>query len=392
MKKRLIHSLSLRINIILFATITVLGLGFSYGLAYFVEKMVRTMPTNDPTELVEYIIGISISMMYLIFGILAASIILTVKLHLSGLSHIADAAEAISRGDFDAEVPTIHQNTEVKLLRDSFVRMQNSLKQYVQDLRNATEQKVSIERDLEITAEIQRGMLPTNLEDRADIDVHGRQLPAKKVGGDLYDYFVHGASNDYGGIDDYLFFCIGDVAGKGIPASLLMSVIIHMVRNMSRRTTNARRICNSINATIAERNKQNMFCTLFVGVMNLRTGRMEYCNAGHNPPILIRDGKAEYMTPEVNIPIGVERNTKYKAETMYMKHGDILFLYTDGVNEAENINKELFGNEQTLKAVNAASNCTTMKMLTANVQAAVTAFAEGTEQSDDLTLVAIKKS
>lgn len=390
MKKRLLRSLTLRINVILFATITVLGCGFTYGLAYFVDRMVRTMPTKDTTELIEYIIGISMSMMYLIFGILAVCIAITVKLHLGGLKHIAEAADAISKGNFDAQVPTIRQHTEVKLLRDSFVRMQNSLKQYVMELRNATEQKVNIERDIAITAEIQQGMLPTDFEERADIDVYGRLMPSKIVGGDLYDYFVRKASNDYGGIDEHLFFCVGDVSGKGIPASLVMSVTTHLFRNMSRRTTNVRRICNSINATISERNTQNMFCTMFVGVLNLRTGRLDYCNAGHNPPILIRDDKADFMTPEVNIPIGVDGSTHYKSQTMYLKSGDTLFLYTDGVNEAEDVNKQLFGNEATLKAVSAASRCTSMKMLTANVQATVKAFAEGTEQSDDLTIVGIR--
>lgn len=390
-KKRLLYNLGLRINILLFAVITVMGWSFTYGLAYFVDKMLHHAPADDTSEVVDYVIGISMSMMYVMFGILAIAIASVVRLHLNGLSHIADAAEAIANGDFDTPLPKIHQHTEVRMLRDSFVKMQNALKQYVMDLRNATEQKVSMQRDIEITAQIQQGMLPTNLEEREDIDVHGRLTPAKIVGGDLYDFFIRKASNDYGAIDDYLFFCVGDVSGKGVPASLLMSVTTHMVRNMSRRTTDTRRICNSINATIAERNNYNMFCTLFVGVLNLRTGRLNYCNAGHNPPAIVSDGKAEFMTPEVNIPIGVDKTTKYKSQTMYLSKGDILFLYTDGLNEAENVNKDLFGNEATLKAISAASNSTSMKVLTANVLATVNAFADGTVQSDDLTMVAIKR-
>lgn len=340
--------LSFRINLMMFGVISILGWAFTYGLAYFVDRMMRTSSVTDTTEVVDYVIGISMTMMYVMFGILA---ICTMTL----------------------------------------VRMHNTKKQYVSELRNAKEQKVSIERDIEITATIQQGMLPTDFPDRTDIDVYGRLTPAKVVGGDLYDCFVRQAANDYGGIDDYLFFCIGDVSGKGIPASLLMSVTTHLVRNMSRRTTNVHRICNSINATIAERNTQNMFVTLFVGVMNLRTGRLEYCNAGHNPPILMRDGVATFMSPEVNLPIGVDPTTKYKSEAMHVLPGDILFLYTDGVNEAENSDKQLFGNEQTLKAVTSAANSVSMKVLTANVLASVHAFADGAEQSDDLTMVAIKR-
>ena len=375
----------------LFAVITIMGWSFTYGLAYFVDKMLIRTHQTDAAEVVDYVIGISMSMMYFMFGILAIAIAAIVRLHLHGLSHIADAATAISNGNFDTPLPVIHQHTEVRILRDSFVKMQNALSQYMLDLRNATEQKVSLQRDIEITGQIQQGMLPVDFQQRDDVDIYGRLTPAKIVGGDLYDYFVRKASNDYGAIDDYLFFCVGDVSGKGIPASLLMSVITHMVRNMSRRTTNTRRICNSINATISERNTQNMFCTLFVGVLNLRTGRLDYCNAGHNPPIVVRDGKAEFMNPEVNIPIGVDGTMKFKTQTMYLNKGDILFLYTDGVNEAENSNKELFGNEATLKAVASAANSTSMKVLTANVLATVNAFAEGTNQSDDITLVAIKR-
>lgn len=390
-KKRLFYNLSFRINLMLFAVITIMGWSFTYGLAYFVDKMLIRTHQTDAAEVVDYVIGISMSMMYFMFGILAIAIAAIVRLHLHGLSHIADAATAISNGNFDTPLPVIHQHTEVRMLRDSFVKMQNALSQYMLDLRNATEQKVSLQRDIEITGQIQQGMLPVDFQQRDDVDIYGRLTPAKIVGGDLYDYFVRKVSNDYGAIDDYLFFCVGDVSGKGIPASLLMSVITHMVRNMSRRTTNTRRICNSINATISERNTQNMFCTLFMGVLNLRTGRLDYCNAGHNPPIVVRDGKAEFMNPEVNIPIGVDGTMKFKSQTMYLNKGDILFLYTDGVNEAENSNKELFGNEATLKAVASAANSTSMKVLTANVLANVNAFAEGTNQSDDITLVAIKR-
>lgn len=390
--KKLFNSLAFRINTIIFAVIMVLGWSFTIGLAYFFQRMLHVKAADTNDELVDYIIGISMSMMFIMFGILAICIVITVRLHLHGLSHIANAADAISKGNFDAHVPKITQNTEVKLLRDSFVRMQTSLKQYVQDLGYATEQKVRLEHDIKITAEIQQGMLPNDIEGRSDIDVSGRLSTAKIVCGDLYDYFIRRASNDFGIIDDYLFFYVGDVSGKGIPASLLMSVINHMVRNMSRRTTDVRRICNSINATISERNNQNMFCTIFIGVLNLRTWRLEYCNAGHNPPILIHKGKADFMTPQVNVPIGVDSATRYKSGIMYLDKGDVLFLYTDGVNEAENADKELFGNDATLKAVSAASNCTSMKMLTANVLASVQAFADGTEQSDDITLVGIKRN
>lgn len=392
-KDKILQSLSLRINFILFAVITVLGVAFTAGLAYFVKTLVHSKAISDNDELIQYIIGISMSMMYLIFGILAVCIVITVRIHLHGLSSIAKAAEAISNGNFDAEIPNIRQHTEIKLLRDSFVKMQTALKQYMQDLSHATEQKVNMERDIDIAAQIQQGMLPTtDYSDREDIDVFGRLSPAKTVGGDLYDYQIRSFVNEQGETEEYLFFCIGDVSGKSIPAALVMTVAGRLFRNISRRSADAARICDSINIGVADGNKENMFCTMFVGVLNLKTGHLEYCNAGHNPPIIVRQGKAEFTSPEVSIPIGVDGEYRYTAQSAQLNKGDILFLYTDGVNEAENVNKELFGNEATLKAVSAASNCTSMKMLTANVLATVNSFADTADQSDDISMVAIKRT
>lgn len=350
------------------------------------------VPARDHNTLSMVILGISYFMFSTLFILLALCIMLVHRWYLHPLSKIADATKQISRGNFDVELPTITQNTEVRLLRDNFMRMQRAIKQYVFDLRATTEQKVSIERDIAIAAHIQDGMLPKDFEARQDIDISGLQKPAKSVGGDLYDYFVRRSYTDDDGTHDYLFFIIGDVSGKGVPAALIMSVVCHLFRNISRRSTNAGRICDSINIGLAEGNNENMFCTVFVGVVDLETGKMEYCNAGHNPPLFVRNGEAKFMEPEkIQLPLGIDANHLYKSETIQLQKDDIIFLYTDGVTEAENKDKQLFGNEATQRAVMSAAKSTSMKVLNANVLGAVRSFVDGTEQSDDLTMLCIKR-
>lgn len=350
------------------------------------------IPARDHNTLSMVILGLSYFIFATLFILLAICIMLVHRWYLHPLSKIVDATKQISRGNFDVELPTITQNTEVRMLRDNFMRMQHAIKQYILDLSSTTEQKVSIERDIAIAAHIQEGMLPKDFEARQDVDISGLLNPAKTVGGDLYDYFVRRSYTDSDGNHDYLFFIIGDVSGKGVPAALIMSVVCHLFRNISRRSTNAARICDSINIGLAEGNNESMFCTVFVGVLDLETGKLEYCNAGHNPPLLVRDGKAEFMEPEkIQLPLGVDGNHLYKSETIQLQKDDIIFLYTDGVTEAENKDKQLFGNEATQRAVLSAAKSKTMKVLNANVLGAVRSFVDGTEQSDDLTMLCIKR-
>ena len=351
------------------------------------------IPARDHNTLSMVIIVISYLMVGILFLLMAISTMLILRWYLHPLRKIAKATEEISRGNFDVALPEIRQRTDIRQLRDNFVRMQHAIKQYILDLRSTTEQKVSIERDISIAANIQNGMLPKPIEPRGDIDISGLLNPAKAVGGDLYDFFIRRNYTDRDGTHDYLFFIIGDVSGKGIPAALIMSVVCHLFRNVSRRTTDAARIAGSINTSLTEGNDENMFCTVFVGVLDLNTGHLGYCNAGHNAPIILRSGKqAEFLkTEHVQLPLGVDSTYLYTSESMQLDKNDILFLYTDGVTEAENNDKVLLGDDTTLKAVQAASRSTSMQVLIANVLATVRDFTNGTEQSDDITMLCLKR-
>ena len=250
---------------------------------------------------------------------------------------------------------------------------------------NAENQRM--ENELEVAQTIQMAMLPKvfpPFADRLDLNVYGRVPPAKEVGGDLYDFYVR---------HDKLFFCIGDVSGKGVPASLVMATTRSLFRSVTAHQENAAKIVEEVNLSITEANDQNMFITLFVGVLDLKSGKLEYCNAGHNAPVVIRqkDGKAKLEMLDVlpNLPVGIMADFVFQSQETQMAYDDQLFLYTDGLTEAENKQKELYGETRMMAALNFYCGLQPRKIVD-KMQAEVAGFVGDAEQSDDLTMLAIR--
>ncbi|MBR6175270.1 MAG: SpoIIE family protein phosphatase [Bacteroidales bacterium] len=239
-----------------------------------------------------------------------------------------------------------------------------------------------IEDELAIASTIQQALLPSGKLNPSihSIDIKGLQIPAKFVGGDLYDYYVR---------DNKLLFCVGDVSGKGVPAALLMTISHSLFRTVSAREDHPEQIMETLNSSISDNNPDIMFITMFLGVMDLSTGTIRYCNAGHNPPIVIRNGQAELLSTEPSLLLGVEMNAQYTANELTLLPGDTLFLYTDGLTEAENIRKELFGERRALETA-AISGALTASEQMERMQQAVHTFVDGAEQSDDLTMLVIR--
>ncbi len=239
-----------------------------------------------------------------------------------------------------------------------------------------------IEDELAIASTIQQALLPSGKLNPSihSIDIKGLQIPAKFVGGDLYDYYVR---------DNKLLFCVGDVSGKGVPAALLMTISHSLFRTVSAREDHPEQIMETLNSSISDNNPDIMFITMFLGVMDLSTGTIRYCNAGHNPPIVIRNGQAELLSTEPSLLLGVEKNARYTANELTLLPGDTLFLYTDGLTEAENIRKELFGERRALETA-AISGALTASEQMERMQQAVHTFVDGAEQSDDLTMLVIR--
>ena len=301
------------------------------------------------------------------------------------LRFLSESAQEVAKGNFSAPRPTFKQNDEVAQLSQSFGNMQQSLVKYIEELKDTTSQKASIERDLRIASGIQMGMLPEKFPtktDRDDVQLFASLTPAKEVGGDLFDFYFR---------DEKLFFCIGDVSGKGVPASLFMAVTRSTFRTVSAHESMPDRIVTTMNRTIADMNKTHMFVTLFVGVLDLPTGRLHYCNAGHDAPLLIGDGVGE-LPCDPNIPVGFMPKWKFSLQEAQIFTGTTIFLFTDGLTEAMDANEEQFQMERVNSVATQAlaNGQQEPRQLIALMTDAVHQFVGDAEQSDDLTMMAIQ--
>jgi sigma-B regulation protein RsbU (phosphoserine phosphatase) len=211
--------------------------------------------------------------------------------------------------------------------------------------------------------------------------------PAKEIGGDLYDFYVR---------HNKLFFCVGDVSGKGVPAALVMAMTRSLFRSVSSREERPDHILTQMNRDFAEQNTQMMFLTLFLGVLDCETGQLDYCNAGHNAPVIMTHGAWRMLEVLPNLPLGIEPDCTFKSQHVKLHYGDVLFLYTDGLTEAENSMHEQFGDQRMLKTLTDAAanglmaNGYSPRHLVETMKAGVETFVNGAEQSDDLTMLAIR--
>ena len=236
--------------------------------------------------------------------------------------------------------------------------------------------------ELQVAKRIQSEMLPGEVDEglsNAQMKVKGLLNPAKEVGGDLYDYFVR---------DEKLFFCIGDVSGKGIPSALVMAVVHSLFRSVAAHETNPARIMQVINLNSCHGNETNMFVTFFVGVLDLPTGKLRYCNAGHDTPLLITD-KATELEVEPNFPLGLFADFEYETQELMLDSGTTLLLYTDGLTEAMNFRHEQFGLSRVKEIADNLKEIAPSTLLAA-LETAVHEFVGVAEQSDDLTLLAVQ--
>ena len=245
----------------------------------------------------------------------------------------------------------------------------------------------SVERELDIAQNIQMAMLPKEFDTQdLSISLHAILTPAKAVGGDLYDYFLR---------DNHLVFCIGDVSGKGVPAALMMAVMRAMFRSEARQTTTATDIVDVMNRNLCKEYTGGDFVTMFVGILDLQTGMLDYCNAGHEAPLLLNENpreKREACTAlpiKSNLPVGALSDWTYEGQQEQLKPSDMLFLYTDGLSEANNTKGEQLGREHVLELAS-KHNSDTVQQLIEAMETEVHRHAAGAEQSDDVTMLALR--
>ena len=338
-------------------------------------------------ELIAYIFG-GISILIILIGMLAVYFFgrRTIKKSTLPLKQLAYSANEVAKGNFATTLLPLKSHDEIHMLRDSFEQMQRSLTRYVEELKSTTAQKASIESELKVAHNIQMSMLPKTFPpypDREDIDIFGQLTPAKAVGGDLFDFYIR---------DEQLYFCIGDVSGKGVPASLFMAVTRSLFRNVSNHQSKPHLIMKALNDSLVESNEMNMFVTLFVGVLDLQTGLLRYCNAGHDAPLLIGLQRVGVLPCDSNLPIGVMADFDFSEQTILIDKYTTIFLFTDGLNEAENCHQEQFGDD---RIMNVAQGLLGMghhrpTQVVRHMTDAVHTFVGTAEQSDDLTMLAIQ--
>ena len=258
----------------------------------------------------------------------------------------------------------------------------NDLKTAYDQLEETTTVKERMESELRIARDIQMSMVPSVFPNVEGLDMYASMTPAKEVGGDLYNFLWKG---------DMLYFCIGDVSGKGVPASLFMTLATRGFLTLASTGRTPAEIATRLNVELSDNNEMGMFVTMFICMYDLKQGRIEYCNAGHNPPV-IGNAEGQYAfldVKEANAPIGLWPDLEYVGEEMDLTNGSLMLLYTDGLNEAENRQQEQYGEDRIIQLMTSHASLSMRDIIEA-LKADTDQFRDGAEQNDDLTMLAFR--
>ena len=303
------------------------------------------------------------------------------------LRYLNDSAKEVAQGRFDTLLPTFERQDEITQLRDSFDTMQQSLVKYIADLEATTAKKAAMENEMQLAKKIQMSMIPQKFPPfpkRTDIDIFGSLTPAKTVGGDLFDFIIR---------NERLLFCIGDVSGKGMPAALMMTVVRFLFRSVAAHSDTPKQIVEIINDCFSADNKTMMFCTFFLGVLDLKTGLLQYCNAGHEAPFILHRGErdVERLSVKPNIALGVMEGKPFLAEERQLQPEDLLFFYTDGLTDATNAEGQMFDIERVKETLRQSvdNDLADAAAYVRRMTDEVAAFVKDAPQADDLTLLAV---
>ena len=265
------------------------------------------------------------------------------------------------------------------------MRLENEHKKLLSaydQLEETTTAKERIESELRIARDIQMSMVPSTFPKREGLDMFASMTPAKEVGGDLYGYLL---------TDDKLYFAIGDVSGKGVPSSLFMAQATRLFLTLAKQNMMPAEICTRMNDALSgDDNESGMFVTFFLGLVDLQTGHLSFCNAGHNPPVIGGEpSHGDFLKMEANAPIGLWPGLQYIGEEISSIKGRPFFIYTDGLNEAENLQKEQLGDDRLLSILR-TTHFDTAQQVIETLQAEVEAHRHGAEPNDDLTMLCLK--
>jgi sigma-B regulation protein RsbU (phosphoserine phosphatase) len=350
--------------------------GWSLAVIYPQDELMADVVNLNRTVFLLFLVG---------FFLLLGVIVFNARSITKPLRMLSRATRVISTGNLDAEFPQIKSRDEVGNLAESFVYMQNSLKRYIRDLTETTAAKERIESELKIAREIQMSIIPKifpPFPDRPEFDIFAFIEPAKEVGGDLYDFFFID--------DDHICFMIGDVSGKGVPASLFMAVTKTLFKANTSEGARPDEILTRLNNELARDNESCMFVTIFCGILNTKTGEVLYSSAGHNPPlVLCREKGVEYLGASGGVAVGAMEGLSFKTEKLVLHPGECLFMYTDGVTEAANLRDELFSEKRLLDDLSPLRD-RPIKAIVSSLMEKIEDFSQGAPQADDITMMIIK--
>ncbi len=299
---------------------------------------------------------------------------------------LTQGAQTIGAGNLDYEID-VNTGDELEILGDTINHMTVSLKEYMTNLEAITADRERIAAELGVAATIQTSMLPCifpAFPEREEFNIFADMHPAKKVGGDFYDFFLTDP--------DHLWVVIADVSGKGVPAALFMVIAKTLIKNQAGSCGDPGEVLGVVNNQLCENNDAAMFVTCFVGVLDIPTGKFTFANAGHNAPLLYRAGGAyDWLKVKPGFVLAGLDNMQFISEELTMHRGDRLYLYTDGVTEALNPAEELYGEDRLLETMNREDvKKQPIEKVVEAVQEDIHVYADGAEQADDITMLLLE--
>ena len=302
------------------------------------------------------------------------------------IEHMTKRARELNGKDYAFKMEDIYRtNDEIEELALSFEELSERTLKYIEKITHITKEKERIQTELELATRIQANMLPNlfpAFPERPEFDIYASMTPAKEVGGDFYDFFLID--------DDHLALVMADVSGKGVPAALFMMMSKILVNNFAMMGGSPAKVLEQLNATICNNNEEEMFVTLWFGILEISTGKVIAANAGHEYPMISdKNGKFELFKDKHGFVIGGMEGVKYKEYEFTLEKGASLFLYTDGIAEATNSNNEMFGTDRMLQILNRDNALGPQKLLE-HMKDAVDEFAGEAEQFDDMTMLGVQ--
>ena len=298
---------------------------------------------------------------------------------------IQNNEEELAAGTAQVNVPQIRTGDEVEQLADAFRKMEEDMLAYIRSFMAVTAEKERIGAELNVATQIQADMLPRifpAFPARTEFDIYATMDPAKEVGGDFYDFFLVD--------DDHLAVVVADVSGKGVPAALFMVIAKTLIKNHAQNRETPAEVFTHTNAQLCEGNDAGLFVTAWMAVLEISTGKLTYVNAGHNPPLLQRAGGSyEWLKSRPGFVLAGMEGMRYRENEMELNPGDRLFLYTDGVTEATDANKELYGDDRLQAALDRQGNVPVRQLLT-GIKESIDAFVGDAEQFDDITMLGLE--